>query len=146
MDSSKCARGALLLTGVGLLCATCFAFETALEKTKLDSHDTHDIDIYIEQKLGYIHAKIDLAPTIKGMAMLEECVYKLEKGSSDTLGTVLSAVLRKRLKRIESKIARVSGKKYLDKQKRSIEFVGDLLSDLFGNPGPSDWKKTRPTF
>ncbi len=141
MDSSKFARRTLLLTGVGLLCVTCFAFETALEKTKLDAHDTHDIDIYIEQKLGYIHAKIDLTPTIKGVAMLEKFIYRLDKGSSDTLGGTLAALLRKRLERIESKIVRVSGKKSLERSKRSIEIIGDLISDLFGNPGPSDWKK-----
>jgi len=141
MDTSKFAHGVLLLTGVGLLCETCSAFETALEKTKLDAHDKHDIDIFIEQKLGYIHAKIDLAPTIKGMETLEKCIYRLDKGSTDPMGTVLAAGLRKRLERIESKILRVSGKRYLSKQKRSIEFIGNLVSDLFGNPGPADWKK-----
>lgn len=83
MDTSKFAHGVLLLTGVGLLCETCSAFETALEKTKLDAHDKHDIDIFIEQKLGYIHAKIDLAPTIKGMETLEKCIYRLDEGCRD---------------------------------------------------------------
>ena len=141
-DSSGSIRGILLLFGIGFLCETCFAFETALEKTKLDTHDTHDIDIYIEQKLGYVHAKIDLTPTINGLMTLEKCIYRLDKGTSDTLGSVLSIGLRKRLERIETKIMRVSGKKYLsEKQKRSIEIVGNLISELFGNPGPSDWKK-----
>jgi hypothetical protein len=142
MDSSKFASGILLLAGVGFLCDTCFAFETALEKTKLDGHDTQDIDILIEQRLSYIHAKIDLTPTIDGLRILEKSIYRLDKGTADNLSIVLTRGLRKRLDRIETKLVRVSGKRYLnDKTKRSIEFVGDLISDLFGNPGPSDWKK-----
>ena len=44
---------------------------------------------------------------------------------------------------MEEKLIRVSGKSHRDdKQKRSIEIIGDLISDLFGNPGPSDYKKT----
>ena len=145
MDVSKFvrARGALLLLGVGLLCVTCSAFETALEKTKLDSHDIHDIDIYIEQKLDYVHAKIDLTPTIDGLMTLEKCAYRLDKGSSDTLGSTLAKGLRKRLERMEEKLIRVSGKTYKDnKQRRSIEIIGDLISGLFGNPGPTEYKKT----
>ena len=145
MDVSKfvsSARGALILYGLGLLCGTCFAFETALEKTKLDTHDTHDIDIYIEQTIGYVHAKIDLTPTINGLTTLEKCTYRLDKGSSDTLGSTLANGIKKRLDRMEEKLVRVSGRSYRDtKQKRSIEIVGDLISSLFGNPGPSDWKK-----
>ena len=142
MDVSKFASGVLLLHGVGFFVGMCSAFETALEKTKLDSHDTHDIDIYIEQKLDYVHAKIDLTPTIDGLTTLEKCAYRLEKGSTDNLGSTLAKGLRKRLERMEVKLIRVSGKSYkVEKQKRSIEIVGDLISSLFGNPGPSDWKK-----
>jgi len=124
------------------LCNICSAFETALEKTKLDGHDTQDIDIFIEQKLSYVHAKVDLKPTISGLLTLEKCIYRLDKGTVDNLSLVLARGLQKRLDRMETKLVRVSGKKYLkDKRKRSIEFVGDLISDLFGNPGPADWKK-----
>jgi hypothetical protein len=42
--------------------------------------------------------------------------------------------------KISSKLSRVSDQ-HPDKHKRSIEFIGDLWSDLFGNPGPSDWKQ-----
>ena len=144
MDEGKCACRwpLLLLLGVGVLSVACSAFETALEKTRLDGHDIHDIDIYIEQKINYIHSKINLKPTIDGLNILNKCIYRLEKGSSDSLATALSKTLERRLDRIVAKLVRVSGQNHInERDKRSIEFVGDLISDLFGNPGPSDWKQ-----
>ena len=139
MDEGKCACRwpLLLLLGVGVLSVACSAFETALEKTRLDGHDIHDIDIYIEQKINYIHSKINLKPTIDGLNILNKCIYRLEKGSGDSLATALSKTLERRLDRIVAKLVRVSGQNHInERDKRSIEFVGDLISDLFGNPGP----------
>jgi hypothetical protein len=140
MDHSKFAvRLAPLVLAFSALFCTCSAFDKVLERLKLDGHDTHDIDIYIEQKLSYIHAKVDLSPTIEGLTTLEKCVYKLEKGSPNKLSVTLAKNLKKKLDRICLKLERVAGKDL--RQKRSIEILGDLISDLFGNPGPSDWKK-----
>jgi len=141
MDSSKSVNWVRLLAALALL-DTCTAFTRALEKNRLDGHDTHDIEIYIEQKIHYIHAKIDLKPTISGLLSLEKFVYRLEKGSSDTLSFSLSKHINKRIDRIVTKLKRISSKVYLsEREKRAIEFLGDLISDIFGNPGPADWKK-----
>ncbi len=78
MDGSKSVKWALLLLAMALL-DTCDAFTRALEKTRLDGHDTHDIEIYIEQKIQFIHAKIDLKPTIIGLLSLEKFALRLEK-------------------------------------------------------------------
>ena len=141
MDSRKSVIWAGLLAALALL-DTCSAFTRALEKNRLDGHDTHDIEMYIEQKIHYIHAKIDLGPTVSGLLLLEKFVYKLEKGSADTLSSSLSKQINKRIDRIVIKLKRISGKPYLaGREKRAIEFLGDLISDIFGNPGPTDWKK-----
>jgi len=117
-------------------------FERVLDKGKIDGVDTHDLDIFIEKKVKFLHSKIDLKPAIVGLLALEKCVNQLAKGSSDSLESTLSKLLEKRVTRINARIIRLTGKDYLaNRDKRSIEFIGDLISDVFGNPGPSDWKK-----
>ena len=136
MDSRK-HLGRSLSLAVILFC-TCTGFDNALERAKIDGHDTHDIEIYIEKRLTYLHARIDLRPTIEGLKTLEKCIYRLSKSSTDSFNLILSKNLEKKLERLVAKVERVDGKK--SRSKRSIEFVGNLISDLFGNPGPSEWK------
>ena len=103
---------------------------------------THDIEIYIETKISYVHSRIDLQPTIDAIGTLERCIARLEKGTADSLNRVLTRNLEKRYGRIIRKLERVNGKNYIEtRNKRSIEFIGNLISNLFGNPGPSDWRQ-----
>ena len=86
--------------------------------------------------------KIDLKPAISGLITLHKCVLQLAKGTADSMDLTLSRSLEKRVTKIMAKLARLTGKEYLDaRDKRSIEFLGNLISDIFGNPGPADWKK-----
>jgi len=145
MDSSKWLTALLLLLQLGCV----LAFDKVLEKNRLDGQDTHDIDIYVEKKISYLHAKIDLKPTIVGLISLDRFTTKLEKGAgqADSLNAVLSKNLRAREVRITKKVERITGKKYTGHvDKRSIEVIGDLISDLFGNPGPADMKKINANF
>lgn len=146
MDSSKSGSvqsyGLTLLFAVLLVCTSCSAFEKVLAKAKIDGIDTHDLDVYVEKKVRYLHVKIDLKPAISGLITLNKCVELLSKNSQESLEYALYKSLYKRVNRIVERLARISGKHYLtDRNKRSIEFLGDLISDIFGNPGPSDWKK-----
>jgi len=67
-------------------------FETVLEKAKLDGHDLHDIEIYIEKKISYVHSKIDLLPTINGLKTMEKCIARFENGASDSLSSSITMV------------------------------------------------------
>jgi hypothetical protein len=146
----------MLLAALTLL-DTCFAFRKALERSKLDGHDSHDIELYIEQRLHFIHAKIDLRPTISGLITLNKFSTKLEGRMPDSLGATLSRNLLRRLDRIVRKLMRVSsnvptirdkrsGTVCCQRGKRAIEFLGNLISDIFGNPGPADWKQSNANF
>jgi len=136
MDDSKWLGALLLLVAAN----TCLAFDKALHKTKLAKQDTHDIDLYIEQKIGYVHAKIDLRPTIDSLLTLEKATYRLEKSRTNDLSRALAKHMNSKFDRIVNKLHRVNGK-VTSRQTRSIEIIGNLISDLFGNPGPADWKK-----
>ena len=141
MDVSKFTRGGAFLLIV--LVDTCLAFGEALHRTKLAGHDTHDVDVFIEQKLGYIHAKIDLRPTKDGLLTLEKAIFRLEKSKTNNLSRVLAKNLDTKFDRIVAKLYRVDGsfRSENHRQTRSIDTIGNLISDLFGNPGPNDWKK-----
>jgi hypothetical protein len=118
------------------------AFEKVLNKAKIDGVDSHDLDIFIEKKIKYLHAKVDLKPAILGLMTLNKCAIQLSRGATDTLESTLSKALDKRVDRIRKRLYRITGKEHdNDRDKRSIEFIGDLISDIFGNPGPADWKQ-----
>jgi len=136
---SKCS-GLIVVVFLFAFVQNNHAFEKALERVKLEGHDNHDIDIYIERRISYLHSKIDLRPTHDGLLMLEKCALRFEQGSNTALSRALASHVNLRRDKISNKLSRVSDH-HSDKQKRSIEFIGDLWSDLFGNPGPSDWKQ-----
>lgn len=142
MDYSKSpGQIGLLIVAISFL-HTCLAFTKALERMKLEGHDNHDIDIYIEKKITFLHSKIDLKTTLDGLLTLEKCAYRLDQGPADSLNRALANNLNKRLSKIAGKITRITGQDHLTtKHKRSIDFIGNLISDLFGNPGPADWKQ-----
>jgi len=139
MDVSKCVSLVLFVVIVVLVLQT-ECFDKALERMKLEGHYDHDIDIYIERRINFLHSRIDLRPTQDGLLLLEKCTLRLEQGSTTPLSRVLSSHVSKRLDRLANKLARVTGHEP-SRQKRSIEFIGNLWSDLFGNPGPNDWKQ-----
>jgi len=141
MDVSKSVNTILLvvLAVVALQFKPCLSFDKALERIKLEGHNDHDIDIYIERRITFLHARIDLKPTQDGLLLLEKCQLRLEQGSSTPLSRALAGHVKKRIDRTYKKLARVTGQE--NRAKRSIEFIGDLWSNLFGNPGPTDWKQ-----
>ncbi len=135
----------MLLTALACF-DNCSAFMKALERSKLDGHDSHDIELFVEQKLHFIHAKIDLRPTQTGLITLKRYSLKLDSRMADSLGATLSRSLIRRLDRIVKKWKRISSKVPNQREKRAIEFLGNLISDIFGNPGPADWKQSNANF
>ncbi len=140
MDVSKCVSICVVVAVFAVVFLQVECFDKALERMKLEGHYDHDIDIFIEQKINFLHSRIDLKPTKDGLLLVEKCTLRLEQGSSTPLSRALSTHISKRLERLGSKLARVTGHEP-SRQKRSIEFIGNLWSDLFGNPGPNDWKQ-----
>ena len=139
MDTRKCLS--LVLTLVVVVLQPSFAFEKALERVKLEGHDNHDIDIFVERRISYLHSMIDLRPTQDGLLLLEKCTLRFEQEANTPLSRTLANQIGKKSDRIASKLSRVIEPQQT-KNKRSIEIIGDLWSDLFGNPGPTEWKQT----
>ncbi len=118
------------------------AFDKELERTRLDGLDNHDINLYVEQKVTFLHARMDLKPAVLGLVTLKLFVHKLETSVANPMNKVLAKNLDRRVMYLANQLARIVGKDYLaNRNKRSIEIIGNLISELFGNPGPEDWKK-----
>ena len=118
------------------------AFDKELERTRLDGLGRNDINLYIEQNVYFLHARMDLKPAVIGLVTLKLYVNKLETDMTNPMSKVLAKNLEKRVMYLATQLVRVAGKDYLaTRNKRSIEIIGNLISELFGNPGPEDWKK-----
>ncbi len=86
---------------------TIAAFTKALERIKLEGHDNHDIDIYIEKWINYLHSRIDLKTTQDGLLTLEKLAYRLDLGPPESLNKALANNLNKRLDKIADKLTRI---------------------------------------
>jgi len=103
----------------------------------------HDISIFVEEKVEYIHSKIILRPLIVGIEHATKLSNAYGVKVNTSLGRILNARIKILNKKIDKKLSLLYGNS-LDKnlrQKRAIEIIGNLISKLFGNPGPEDWKQ-----
>jgi hypothetical protein len=152
MENCKFKRGSrgghptLATFGALVLIACAFgqtlAFDKELERSRLDGHDKLDINLFIEQNVHFIHARMDLKPAVIGLVTLRMYVNKFGADTSGSMNKVLAKNLEKKVVYLATQLVRVAGKDNLSiRNKRSIDIIGNLISELFGNPGPEDWKK-----
>lgn len=131
------------------------SLDETLDSIKEESLERHDVSIYVEKKVEFIHSRIPLKHLISsiehGAKMSNVFSYKV----NSTLGRILSSKVKllisktdrrlsymfdknqKSLTRMERDTYSTDGKR----KKRAIEFVGNLISKLFGNPGPEEWRQ-----
>jgi len=96
MDGSKSIIQLLAVTVMAILALSLpvWSFKKVVEKAKIDGVDTHDLDVFIEKKVRYLHSKIDMKPAVVGLLSLEKCASQLAKGAADSLELTLSKNLR----------------------------------------------------
>jgi len=137
MDNGKRLILHLLFMG---LCGQVKGFDKELEKDSLTGIEKTDLAIYLEKKSDFLHSRIDLKHTVIGLVSLDKWIQAFHTKARGSLDKVLVNVLKKQQSNIVRKLDQIVGRKG-DRDKRSIDFLGNLISDLFGNPGPEDWKK-----
>ena len=119
------------------------SLDTEIQSMRREGIEKYDISIYVEEKVEYIHSRIALRPLITGIEHATKLSVSFENRANTTFGRILNGRVRRKVKRLETKLARLyngRGRKSA-KRKRSIEIIGNLISKLFGNPGPEDWKQ-----
>ena len=134
----------------GLTIAVCFvlvstvnSFDTEIDNMRQEGFEKHDISIYTEERVEYIHSRITLQPLISSIEYSRTITASFENKANSSLGKILSARLIGLVTKLDKKLLSLYGKKVRvsEREKRAIEFVGNLISRLFGNPGPEDWKQ-----
>ncbi len=58
-----------------------------------------------------------LKPTIAAMITLEKCIFKLQKGTTNPMSTILAENLDRKLDRMSNKLIRVTGKSHKQKDR-----------------------------
>ena len=157
MDDGECqsrsnrpgpSRRVVLFISLILQIRLSSSLDNELQTMRLEGIEKHDINIYIEQRVEYVHSQILLNPIITGIEQATKLSAEFENRANTTFGRILSGRVKRMVKRSEIKLTKLCGRKgrrvretKLLREKRSIEFVGNLISKLFGNPGPEDWKQ-----
>ncbi len=140
--SSERSLGFVLTLTLILFISHVSSFDTELESIRQENIESHDVSIFIEERVQYIHSRISLKPLISGIELGTKLSYMFLSKANTTLGKILCTKVKKFMEKVDKKLnAMVERKPKKQRDKRAIEFVGDLISKLFGNPGPSEWKQ-----
>jgi len=107
-----------------------------------------DISVFVEEKVEYIHSRIALKPLIGSIEFSNKISNEFGSKINTTLGKILNAKIKGFSTKIDTKIASMyqrssyeRNSNHVKRDKRAIEFVGNLMSTLFGTVGPEQWKK-----
>ena len=119
------------------------AFDTEIENMRQEGLERYDISIYVEERVEYIHSRIDLKPLISSIDHGRKLTIEFETLANSSFGKILSTKVRRMVAKVEKKLEIMYGRRLskAERRKRAIEFVGNLISRLCGNPGPEDWKQ-----
>jgi len=119
------------------------SLDTEIEKMRKENIRKHDISIFVEERVEYIHSRITLRPLITGIEQATKLSAIYGSKVNTSLGRILSTRIKLLNKKVEKKFSLLSGDALAryHRQKRALEVIGNLILKLFGNPGPEDWKQ-----
>lgn len=102
-----------------------------------------DIGIYVEERIEYIHSRISLRSLVNHIETGNKLSAEFELHANSSFGRILNMRVKLLTAKIEKRLSLIYGNNFehANRQRRAIEFVGNLISKLFGNPGPEDWKQ-----
>jgi len=103
----------------------------------------HDISVFVEERVEYIHSKVNLRPVILGIEQAMKLSYAYGQRTNTSLGRILNNRIRILSKKVDKQFGLLIGETSVKsfRQKRAIEMIGNLISNLFGNPSPEDWRQ-----
>ena len=115
-----------------------------IEQIRREGVEKFDISILVEEKAEFIHSRITLRPLMLGLANFEKLSSEFTNNAKTNIGRVLVRKVKQMHKRIEHKsreFVEHRNDSNNNREKRAIEFIGNLISKAFGNPGPEDMRK-----
>lgn len=113
-----------------------------IERMTKEGADKYDISIVYEEKVEFLHTRITLRPLTMGVNSFDKIHKEFGTKNLSAVGKKMYAKLESEFLRIKRRAESVSQWDTLNpRNKRAIEFIGNLISKAFGNPGPEDWRK-----
>ena len=118
-------------------------FDVEIENMRQEGLEKFDISIFAEERVEYIHSRITLKPLINSIEYGRRMSVEFSVRANSSFGRILSSRIVKLVEKVEKRILSMYGRKLTrrERRKRALEIVGNLISKLFGNPGPEDWKQ-----
>jgi hypothetical protein len=118
------------------------SFEDEIEQMRKDGINKFDISILYEEKTEFLHSRITLRPLALGLHTFDKMYNEFSRQNLSGLGRVMSNRLEHKLARLKIRADYLLAMEHeVRRDKRAIEFIGNLIAKVFGNPGPEDWKK-----
>ena len=117
--------------------------DAEINEMRREGLEYHDISIFAEERVEYVHSRVALKPILIGIDQAYKTSIAFENRANTSFGRVLSSRVQKMVQKSESKLSQLykrKARKY-SRERRSIEVVGELISKLFGVPGPEQWKQ-----
>jgi len=117
--------------------------DSVIEQIRQEGIEKLDIGVMLEERVEFIHSKIALRPMLNSIHNFDKLNMEFGVKINTSFGKLLHRKTSKMSHTIRDKTNLLSGHRVerLSRKKRSIEFIGNLISKAFGNPGPEDWRK-----
>ncbi len=118
--------------------------DVEIERMRGEGVENSDIGIYVEERVEFIHSRISLRPLLNGLHNFDKMKREYESRALTRFGKLLLSKMDQMADRLKSKALLLNGHnlhKLNGRNKRAIEFIGNLISKAFGNPGPEEWRK-----
>ena len=122
--------------------------DVEIENMRREGIERHEIGFFVEDRVEFVHSKISLRPLLNGLHNFDKMNLEFGTRATSKFGKFLKTKIDKISNRIQSKAENLYGKRVeqIFRNKRAIEFIGNLISKAFGNPGPEDMKKITANF
>ena len=79
------------------------AFDTEIENMRQEGLERYDISIYVEERVEYIHSRIDLKPLISSIDHGRKLTIEFETLANSSFGKILSTKVRRMVAKVEKK-------------------------------------------
>jgi len=100
--------------------------------------------VFVEIRVEYVHSRISLKPLITGVEQAKKLSNMFNSKANTTFSRILNGKIKGLVARTDKKLRSLHGREFrIYRDKRAIEFVGNLIAKLFGNPGPEDWRQNK---
>jgi hypothetical protein len=118
------------------------SFNIEIENMRHEGLERFDVSIFAEERVAYIHSKISLAQLLSSIEYGQKVKNEFNRRANTTFGKILDSKIKGMAMKVTSKLRSMYEKTPQPfRTKRAIEFIGNIMSKIFGTVGPDQWKQ-----